>query len=245
MSFVYFHCCTYSTYVSVSKMVCFAFDRVDLSSLMTTFLDTTDHVSHMQEDLFVPGNILFSTTRSMKTTNGKITDHIVGHKTRQFYQEGIGENAGFVNILSFLQLNHTTMLVLDMPKNCVRLVDRQTNRTSQFLGNCTAPGAYRNGNDPLFNSPRAIIHDSVTSNRLLLADAGTKSVRIINMTSWRVGSLVRWNSTFVPKGIVYQKNGNLNMSQDDPYGGFSVMEVDYVSGRISVMAGSIALMVLS
>ena len=65
------------------------------------------------------------------------------------------------------------------------------------------------------------------------------------MTSWRVGSLVRWNSTFVPKGIVYQKNGNLYMSQDDPYGGSSVKEVDYVSGRMTVMAGSIALMVLS
>ena len=102
MSFVYFHCCTYSTYMSVSKMVCFGFDIVDLSSLTTTFLKTTDHVSHMQEDLFVPGDILFSTTRSLKTTNGIITDHIVGHKTCQFYQEGIGENAGFVNILSFL-----------------------------------------------------------------------------------------------------------------------------------------------
>ena len=137
------------------------------------------------------------------------------------------------------------MLVLDMPINCLRLVDRQTNETSQFLGNCSAPGACRYGNDPRFNYPRAIIHNSFTSKRLLLADAGTKSVRIINMTSWRVGSLVRWNSTFVPKGIVYQKNGNLYMSQDDPYGGSSVMEVDHVSGRITVMAGSIALMVLS
>ena len=137
------------------------------------------------------------------------------------------------------------MLVLDMPINCLRLVDCQTNKTSQFLGNCIAPGANRNGNDPRFNYPRAIIRDSFTSNRLLLADSGSQSFRIINMTSWRVGSLVRWNSTFVPKGIVYQKNGNLYMSQDDPYGGSSVMEVDYVSGPITVMAGSIALMVLS
>ena len=115
-------------YVRFKNSDCF--DRVDLISLMTTFLDTTDHVSHIQEDLFVPGNILFSTTRSLKTTNGRITDHIVGHKTRQFYQEGIGENAGFRIIESFLQLNRTTVLVVDRLTNCLRLVNRLTNETS-------------------------------------------------------------------------------------------------------------------
>ena len=43
------------------------------------------------------------------------------------------------------------MLVLAMTINCLRLVDRQTNETSEFLGNCTAPGACRNGNDSRFN----------------------------------------------------------------------------------------------
>ena len=57
------------------------------------------------------------------------------------------------------------------------------------------------------------------------------------MTSWRVGTMVSWNSTFVPKGIVQQENGNLYMSQDDPHSGSSVTEVDYVSGRITVIAG--------
>ena len=145
---------------------------------MTTFLDTTDHVSHMQEDLFVPGNILFSTTRSLKTTNGRITDHIVGHKTRQFYQEGIGKNAGFRIIESFLQLNRTTVLVVDRLTNCLRLVNRLTNESSRILGNCTAPGAYRDGNDPRFNTPRKIIRDSVTRDHLVLTEAGSRRLSI-------------------------------------------------------------------
>ena len=161
-------------------------------------------------------------------------------KTRQFYQEGIGENAGFRIIESFLQLNRTTVLVVDQLTNCLRLVNRLTNETSRILGNCTALSLHvYDGNDPQFNTPQKIIRDSVTSDQLILTEAGSRRLRTINTTSWRVGTRALFmNHTLIPVGIVQQENGNLYLTQRNTGGGVSVMDYDYVSKRLTVLAGS-------
>ena len=85
----------------------------------------------MQEDLFIPGNIVYSEGKSLKTTNGRTKQLIAGDSGVYGYAEGIGVDAYFKYIASFLQLNSTTLLVVDSGNHCLRLVDRITTTTSR------------------------------------------------------------------------------------------------------------------
>ena len=72
---------------------------------MTTFLQTESYVYHLQKDLYIPGNILFSDRYAMKTTDGSSTSLIAGSATQNGYVQGVGSHARFSFIPSFLQLS--------------------------------------------------------------------------------------------------------------------------------------------
>ena len=72
---------------------------------MTTFLQTERTVVHLQRDLYIPGNILFSDSSAMKTTDRSSTSLIAGSTNQSGYVEGVGSQARFYYILSFLQLS--------------------------------------------------------------------------------------------------------------------------------------------
>ena len=57
---------------------------------MTTFETTGSNVLHMQKDLFIPGNILYSEPRSLKTIDGGSNRLVVGEPGHFGYSEGVG-----------------------------------------------------------------------------------------------------------------------------------------------------------
>ena len=72
---------------------------------MTTFLQTENYVYHLDRDLYIPGNILFIDGEALKTTDGSSTSLIAGSVTQYDYVEGVGSQARFNFIFSFLQLS--------------------------------------------------------------------------------------------------------------------------------------------
>ena len=79
--------------------------RFNSESDMTTFLQTEHQVYHLERDLYIPGNILFIDGYAMKTTDGSSTSLIAGSVTQRGYVEGVGSQARFYFILSFLQIS--------------------------------------------------------------------------------------------------------------------------------------------
>ena len=58
--------------------MCLTF-RVPETDNITTFAESVGNVWRVEEDLFVPGNILFSDNYALKTTDGMKASVIVGH----------------------------------------------------------------------------------------------------------------------------------------------------------------------
>ena len=56
--------------------------RFNVKSEMTTFLHIECFVYHLEKDLYIPGNILFSDRYDMKTTDGSSTS-LIAHSTTQ------------------------------------------------------------------------------------------------------------------------------------------------------------------
>ena len=143
--------------------------RLDADGVVTTFVTTASNVYHLERDDFVPDNIFFSDSSALKTTDGTDTYNIAGIATQQGYVEGVGTVARFFYIISFLQLSTDRVLITDFWNHFVRSLDRITNETLTFVGNCTNRGN-KDGTDALLTRPAKIIVDIENPTRLLLAE---------------------------------------------------------------------------
>lgn len=115
--------------------------RSEENDKMVTYLHTEDTPSHLEADLYLKGNLLYSMNQAILTTNGVYKDLIVGQSKRNPltqipYKEGQGPNAIFTRITSFTQQNNSHVLIADSKHGCVRSVNRLTNSTHLVVGNC-------------------------------------------------------------------------------------------------------------
>ena len=142
----------------------------------------------MVADKFVEGNILFSDGYLLKTTNGESIHLIVGNPTVSGYVEGTGSFAKFGNIGGIYQINRTHVVVSDYRNQCLRLVRRETNHTTQFVGRCGIRGN-RDGTDPLFSNPWAINLLSNDPPVVIVSDRNNNALRAVNLLHRNVSTL--------------------------------------------------------
>ena len=107
----------------------------------------------------------------MKTTDGSSTSLIAGSTNQSGYVEGVGSNATFNYIPSFLQLSATHVLIADQVNHCLRSLDRDNNLTVKYVGNCTSPGN-RDGTNALLEYPRMLINDQKNPGDTIIAERG-------------------------------------------------------------------------
>ena len=96
----------------------------------------------MELDKFIPGNILFVESHSLKTLNLATNETwlIAGNTASRGYRQGTGEIARFNGPFSFHQRNSTDVIILDSNNGCIRTLSRLTNSTEILAGLCTKPG---------------------------------------------------------------------------------------------------------
>lgn len=165
---------------------------------LTDYLGFGDFsVQHMEEDLYIPGNILFSTSETLRTTNGTTATTLAGSKSNRsqidfgdIYFNAFGTEAQFSRIDSFIQVNPRSVVIVDMFNNCLRLFDRVTTLVSDYAGKC-AKGSYRDGTASVarFSTPRSIIRNQRDPQQLLLLDSSNVAVRTINVETQRVNTI--------------------------------------------------------
>ena len=189
---------------------------------------------HIAEDEFVPGNLLFADGNALKTTDGTTTSLIAGSSRYAGYLEDVGSNARFSGILSFLQLSSSILVLADHNNYCFRNVDRATNQTSPYSGNCTNRGD-RDGVDALFYNPTSIIQDVKNNTQLLIADFILGSLKKIILTDKHVSTIYTDSSyQLLPVSLLQDPStGNIYVTF---YHGLGLF--DYESLSFSVIAGS-------
>ena len=181
------------------------------NSNITTYITTESWVYHIAEDEFVPGNLLFADQHALETTDGTTTSLIAGSSISAGYLEDVGSNARFNEILSFIQLSRTLIVLADIDNYCFRNIDRTTNQTSTYSGNCTNRGD-RDGVDALFDGPASIILDVKNKTQLLIADFTLGSLKKMILASKHVSTIYKDSSYRLFALLQYSYMGNIYLT---------------------------------
>lgn len=142
----------------------------------------------MEPDLYIDGNILLADYAVLKTGNQNSTEIVAGSiRYNTGYSEGQHTNARFTEIRGFSQINATHVMVVDFLNHCVRLVNRLTNQTSPFFGQCTRRGFGRDGlqsrHEVFFSGPLSVIKDPRREGIYLLAEEWEDKIRELDITT--------------------------------------------------------------
>ena len=111
---------------------------------------------------------------------------IAGGKSGAKYKEGVGDEAQFGWVSSLRQINSTALVVVDKLSHCIRLIDRQTNGTSQFAGICTVKGgvsAMCSSQQCMFNYPHDVQLNDFEEDFLYITDASNDAIRRMDLVN--------------------------------------------------------------
>ena len=189
-------------------------------------------MSHIAEDEFVPGNLLFADGSALKTTDGTTTSLITGSSTSYGYIDGVGANAKFNHILSFVLLSRSNVILADYHNHCLRSVDRLTNQTSTYSGNCTNRG-YQDGVDALFTFPYSIILDYMNSQQLIISEHSLHALKTINVVNKNVITMFRYSAYDLNYLLQDPETGNIYVTFNHGVGLYI-----YQSNTFSIITGS-------
>ena len=149
-------------------------------------------VTHIAEDLYIPGNILFSSDNSLKTTDGT-TDVIIAGSATAGYTNGIGVKATFNSIRKFLQINSTDIIIADDLNYCLRYLVRPLAEVSQFVAQCGTRGR-TSGGVKLAQFHRLqdiVLGKGRSANRLFILDPPT--VLCMDINGYQIDVLVSFH----------------------------------------------------
>ena len=140
-------------------------------------MDTYSEVYDLQLDLHIPSALIFSDGHALLTAVDNSSHLIAGKVGSWGYVEGQGEEARFYGITSLLQTNSTDVIVVDKWNHCLRSIDRITNQTEVFAGNCTRYGKKEGRlSDARFAYPTDIIR---AGDVIVLTDTYNMAVKAI------------------------------------------------------------------
>lgn len=170
--------------------------------------DSGGRISHMEFDLEINSTIIYSDFTGLRMFMGAGEETVVGEPTeggsgRRGYREGVGTEAWFNWITGFVQVNQTSIIVVDSDNHCLRLVDRKSRQTSTFAGTCETLGR-NDGSNAKFDQPFCVIKDPNKPNKLLVTDKSNYAVRQVDaITGSTVTLFSEWSGLRVPTSISF------------------------------------------
>ena len=187
----------------------------------------------MELDRFRPGYLVYSDLTTLMTSDGTTTHLIAGNSAQKGYREGVGAYARFTYLTGFAQISEKLVVVADTINSCMRLIDRTTNKTSVFSGQCKS-GGYQNGRPGQFRYPVYVVIDQRDKNQLFITDYWNKAVRTVDVMSQAAGTFVKFDLLDYIKGITQEeKSGDLYVIV-----GHAVYRITYTQRTVSLISGS-------
>ena len=146
----------------------------------------------------------------------------------------MGAEARFSPITGFAQISEKLLVVADSFHHCMRLIDRATNKTSVFSGQCESRG-YEDGSPGQFNSPWSVAMDQIRDkNQLLITDRYNKALRTVDVKSQAVSTFVQSDSLDQLRSMTQEeKSGDLYVTAYH-----AVYRIMYIEKTVSLMSGS-------
>lgn len=209
----------------------------------TVFIDGfNNYVTHMEPDLHIDGNILYTiSSGGVLTTDGITSTLIAGHSFRNSYHEGVGSLARFGWVSGFRQISPTRVVIADNWNGCLRHLDRLSLETSQYAGMCGQRGYEEGNTNARFQSPHSVIDDVKLADTLIVSDAGNCALRhvytYIDMgTPSPVANLMESSDrSFRPLGMTQDISGDIYLTSKYQH---AIFQLIYSSKTLSVLAGS-------
>ena len=187
----------------------------------------------MELDRYRPGFIIYSDAHTLVTSYGTTTHLIAGNSTQKGYREGVGAEARFGKITGFAQISEKLVVVADSSNCCMRMIDRTTNTTSVFSGQCGSYG-YQDGRPGQFSYLWSVMIDKRDKNQLLITDYYNAAVRTVNVMSQVVGTFVKSDSLLYIRGITQEeKSCDLYVTAYN-----ALYRVTYTQRTVSLISGS-------
>ena len=187
----------------------------------------------MELDRYRPGYLLYTEETALMTSDGTTTHVIAGNSTQYGYREGVGDEARFTYIYGFAQISEKLVVVADSNNNCLRLIDRSTNKTSVFSGLCESRG-YEDGSPGQFDYPFFVVIDKRDKNQLFITDYRNSAVRTVNANSRVVGTFVWSDSLKYIRGITQEEeSGDLFVTVNNV-----LYRIPFVQKTVSLISGS-------
>ena len=187
----------------------------------------------MEFDRYRPGHLVYTDYSALMTSDGKTTHLIAGSPTQEGYREGVGVEARFYRITGFAQISEKHVVVADSNNHCMRLIDRSTNKTSVYSGQCKSRG-YEGGLPGQFNYPHFVVIDKRHKNQLFISDYFNSAVRNVTVNSRVVGTFVKTDSLFKIRGITQEeKSGDLYVIAYH-----ALYRITYIQRTVSLISGS-------
>lgn len=165
------------------------FGRVNPTALLSD--SASSNYRHIESDLASPDHLLFIDNNSIKVVSPTtLVTHVIAGGQDSGYRDGHVSQTKFNSPFSFYQPNSSAIIVADTGNFCLRIINRETNQTSTYAGNCTEPG-FQSGSpsDARFGAildivrlPRSVanklvITDYRPNNRLCTVDLQTRVVQ--------------------------------------------------------------------
>ena len=210
----------------------FDYFRIEKST-PTVIISTSYEVHHMEFDRYRPGFIVYTDKHALMTSDGTTTHLIAGNSTQRGYREGVGAEARFNDIAGFAQISEKLVVVADYVNQCMRLIDRSTNKTSVFSGQCKSRG-YEGGLPGQFSYPHFVVIDKRDKNQLFITDFFNSAVRNVTVNSRVAGTFVQSDSLKVIKGITQEEeSGDLYVTAYN-----ALYRITYTQRAVSLISGS-------
>ena len=206
---------------------------------MTTFIETDSNVYHMEPDLHVKGNILYSDCCALRTTDGITSTTIAGHATTCYHHLGVGVLARFNFISGFRQVSFSQVVVSDFANYCLKLIDRITLLVTRYAGYCGSMGYSTGQSSARFDNIWSLITDSKRPGMLLATDDDYNTIHHIDTLSSSPQSVSVFHRDTSnldrPRGITqHPVSGGLYITRYD----YRVWKVTYSGKSVSLVAGS-------
>ena len=142
---------------------------------MTSFVTTPSNstIFHMERDLFIEGNILYSTGKQLRTTDGNSTTLV--------YAGSISNNS-YIAVDGFVQTSKAEVIFVDRWNSCLRSLTRSKNHLYNLTGDCERSG-FADGFHALFDYPLYVVQDNTTPCLLYVTDYSNRAVRMVVKSS--------------------------------------------------------------
>lgn len=175
-----------TTYLSVS---CRSLTPLDYLRHSTKHVRTEGRVFHMEPDLRIVGNLLFSDLHSLKSSDHNTTTLIAGSTEEMGHAVGPALDARYQSITGFVQLDSDHVVAVSWGHSCLHLIDRANATSIQFSGVCGNPG-YTDGTvEAKFKNPVGIIKNINNASEIIIGDTGNNALRLLDIETRNVTTL--------------------------------------------------------